>query len=308
MGFFRGNLKRILIVFNPRSSKRDLIQAEVFAQARELKGWLVGKFEVSRENVDENAVRLAEMIKDGDLVVVAGGDGTAAVGVNAVTIAQKKAVLGVLGYGNFNDTAEMFLGGDLKEIVEKFEAGQMEDFYPLRVEVDGRFWRYAAGYVTIGMFAESTEVFNSEKVRKKLQIRGGRANFSYWSLAKWYFLNRKRKFLGEFKLNGEDVVKNTTDYVAVNGLRVAKVMKGGKWFLMKERFLSGSFALGGVFSLGKFMFRSIFFGISGKESRGDVIEFLEPSEVEIHAEGEYMRLKDVRKIEVGKGNAIKIIA
>lgn len=47
--------------------------------------------------------------------------------------------------------------------------------------------------------------------------------------------------------------------------------------------------------------------VPGKKTAKDVIRFVEPSEVEIHAEGEYQRLKGVKEIVVEKAKALKVV-
>lgn len=204
-------LKKLIVVYNPRSSKHAAVAKEVLAPARKLSGWLVGKYEVKAMRLHENADELAKILSDGDLVVAAGGDGTASMAVNGVMRSGKDVALGVLGYGNFNDFARMlkskraveyggeYVGG-VTEIVERYEAGKTKKIYPLEVKVDGRHWRYAPCYVSLGLFAESTAVFDEPKVREKLKTGRKHLVFSIFTLAKWYFQNRKREFLPEGKM------------------------------------------------------------------------------------------------------------
>lgn len=199
-------LRKLLVVYNPRSSQHARIEKEVLKPARQLKGWLVGKYELKPTDVDDNAKALAKLLSDGDLVVGVGGDGTAAVAVNGIMLSEKDATFSMLGYGNFNDTARMlkakrpveyggeYLGGIL-EIVRKFEEGATTEIYPLEAKVNGERWRYAPCYITLGMFAESTQVLNEVKVRKQLKTGKKHLLFSLWQLAKWYFSNHERQFL-----------------------------------------------------------------------------------------------------------------
>ena len=93
-----------------------------------------------------------------------------------------------------------------------------EKFYPLEIVVDGKLFRCATCYVTIGMTAEAVKLYDEPGMRKKLKHNYGRSVSSYTELIKWYFKNRHRKeFLPQFKLNGELQKKGISDYVAVNG-------------------------------------------------------------------------------------------
>lgn len=315
-------LRKLIIVYNPRSSKAKMVEAEVLGPARKLEGWLVGKYQVKATDVDDNARELAKILNDGDLVIAAGGDGTAVIATNGVMLSRKDVTLGVLGYGNFNDMARMlgmkraveyggeYVGG-VTEIVEKFVEGKVKEIYPLEVRVNGEHWRYAPCYVTLGLFAESVAVFDEEKVRKKLRTGKKGLVFSVWNLAKWYFKNRKREFLpkGEVERGGlmQTFPEKATDYMAINGSSVARVMRGGKGYRKKEVFRSNVSGLGGFFGLMWFMLRSILVRVPGKKTEGDVIRFAAPGEVEIQAEGEYRRLKEVKEITVGKAKALKVV-
>lgn len=477
-------LKKLIVVYNPRSSKHAAVAKEVLEPARKLSGWLVGKFEVKTLGLHENADDLAKILSDGDLVIAAGGDGTAAMTANAVMRSEKDVTLGVLGYGNFNDLARMlktkraveyggeYVGG-VTEIIERYEAGRIEEIYPLEAVVDGKHWRYAPCYLSLGLFAESTAVFDEPKVREKLKTGKKHMVFSIWTLAKWYFKNRKREFLpkgritampdvvevekgredekietpdiedekneertevriepdvekefeavksdqdagqrkfkgllkaakkqqliemragahekilkagaqtkakiaiaktgaqtkllnakiktrdkmvvwgekvrekreqevpeiiiggaeeverrkGREKENGKKNVacavekaqdgrrrefkKGATDYIAVNGPTVAKLMRGGKCYKKTAEFRSVVVRLGSFWRLMGFMFCSMFLRLPGKKTRGDVIKFRKRGNVMIQAEGEYEMLEGVRKIVVRKAKrGLKVV-
>lgn len=302
---------RLILVLNPRSSQYAAVTEEILEPARKLKGWTVGKFELDLGDVDENARRLAEILREGDLVVAAGGDGTASVAVNGAMKAQGGVTLGVLGYGNFNDTARM-LGvrrkDGLEEIIAQFAQGGVEEIYPLEALVNGQHWRYAAAYVTVGMLAASTAVFETESVRWKLRSGKPRLCFSLWSLVKWYFRNRHQEWMPAGYYYNERWPAATTDYMAVNGKTVAQVMRGGEWYRDPQEFQSNVMQLGSFWRMVGMMLRSIFKQVPGKITRGDKLEFVEPSEVVIQAEGEHERLMGVEKIEVRKaGRGLRVV-
>ena len=98
-------MKRILIVYNPRSSRYAEVKQEVLAPARDLKGCIVGKYEVKPTNIDDNINTLAKLLKNGDLVISAGGDATGVISANAILKSKKDVTLSALPYGNFNDLA-----------------------------------------------------------------------------------------------------------------------------------------------------------------------------------------------------------
>lgn len=482
-------LKKLIVVYNPRSSKHAAVAQEVLEPARKLSGWLVGRYEVKATGLRENADELAKILNDGDLVIVAGGDGTAAMAVNGVMRSGKDVALGVLGYGNFNDLARMlkakraveyggeYVGG-VTEIVGRYEAGKLREIYPLEAKVDGKHWRYAPCYLSLGLFAESTTVFDEPKVRDKLKTGKKHLLFSIWTLARWYFRNRKREFLPEgrivaardvlevkaveskktgnekkltqkedkkpqkkvkpekkadtklqqelkaaktekdaeqkkFKallraakkqqllemksgarmkmlkagtqtkarlavaktetraklldaklktqdkmstlgkkarekhiqsdvpeiiIEGAEVVEQrqknknkgsnkkniacaveklgekgnfstgATDYIAVNSPRMAKMMRGGKYYRKPAEFRSTVVRLSSFWRLLGFMMRSVLLQVPGKRTRGDIIKFKQRANVMIQAEGEYEMLEGVKKIEVRKAKkGLKVV-
>ena len=74
-------MKRLLIIYNPRSSRFKDVEKEVLAKIRDLRGYMVGKYEILPTDVDDNAAKLAKFIRDDDLIIAAGGDATAVVAV-----------------------------------------------------------------------------------------------------------------------------------------------------------------------------------------------------------------------------------
>lgn len=299
--------KRLIIVYNPRSSKFLRVEQEVLTPARKLKGWMVGKYEVAPTTVEENAGKLAEIIKDGDVVISAGGDGTAAITFNGLVLSGKKAKLGVLPYGNFNDFARCCGGLDFKGILEAAEKDEVEDFYGLEVKLDRRHFRFVACYLTVGMFAESTKIFDGDKVRKKL--RKGRVGlvFSLLNLAGWYFRNLGRRFLAKFRIDGQEGRGKTTDLIFLNAPRMARLMKGRRFYRGRE-FLVSSGRLLRIDRLMMFMLKSMTVGVPGELSERVVVEFLEDMKMTLQAEGEFYELEEVRELEVTRmERAVKVV-
>ncbi len=315
-------MQRLLIIYNPRSSQAAEIEQEVLVPARRLSGFMVGKYEVERTDVDKNATKLAKILKDGDLVLAAGGDATATIAANGILLSSRDASLVVLPYGNFNDLARTLKTRSFEQVFGKMQAKSVKPenaelknaktenvklknatkkLYPLEIIVDGEFFRYATCYTTIGMTAEAVEIYDRPEVRKKLKKNFGRKISSYVSLAEWYFKNRHQKqFLPEFYLNGKLQDKRVSDYAAVNGRSMARVMKGGEDYLKPKTFRSETDRLTNFWRLFRLMFLSIFVRVPGTETKGDALDFVKPATVEIQAEGEYKVFKNVKKIEIRK--------
>ena len=292
-------MKRLFIVYNSRSSRYADVKAGVLDRAKDLKGYMVGKYEVEKIGVDNNATKFAKLLEDGDTVLAAGGDATAVIAVNAIMQSNKDVELVVLPYGNFNDLARTLGTKSFEDVFG--ERASHQKLYPLEIVVDGKLWRYATCYVTMGMTAEAVKIYDQPKMRKILKSGWGRSFGSYTNLAGWYFKHRHKKvFLPEFKLNGDLQPKGTSDYAAVNGKSMARVMRGGGDYRKTKVFRSETDRLTSFWRLFRLMFKSMFFRIPGSETEGDVLEFVEPATVELQAEGEYRVFEKIKKIEIKK--------
>ncbi len=294
-------MKRLIVVYNPRSSHHAQIERDVLTKTRGLRGYLVGKYEVADTDVDDNADKLAKILRDDDLVVSAGGDGTATIAMNGIMLSEAKNVrLGVVGFGNFNDTARSFGSMKFEEILK----GDTKEVWPLDCRVNKKHWRYAMCYFTIGMFAEACGVFDHPKTRKALQSGKKRTAFSLAVLVRWWLKQRRKHQLPQFMLGGTSeefvVCKNKSDYMAVNGKTVAKMMRGGKYFLQKDAFISYNGQMTKFFKLCGMMFRSILHRVPGTESDYDCLVFPKPAKMMMQAEGEYKKLDGVEIVEVMK--------
>lgn len=326
-------MRRIIVVYNPRSSKNGRVREEVIEPLQKMQGVTLGKFEVKPTNVDENAGRLAKILRDDDLVISAGGDGTATIALNGAMLSEKKVIFSALPYGNFNDMAGMFKVKTVNEIVDGVKKGATKMVYPLEAVVDGEHFRYAMCYFTMGMFAESTEVFDAEETRGKLKKGKKGMMFSLTTLAKWYFKNRKKVFIpedvqiGDVSVNGMRTGKDgrrnkarkkqATDILVINGRTAAKLMKGGEFWKDETEFLVSVGRLAGFFRLVAFMMRAVIVRVPGRlvrkadagvdEKEGSLkIDFSGPVEVEVQAEGEYKRLS-LTKFVVRKGRGIRVV-
>ena len=292
-------MKRVLIVYNPRSSRAAEVESEVLTPARSLRGYMVGKYEVEKIGIEKNVAKLAEILKDGDLVVAAGGDATGVIAVNGILQSGRDVKLAVLPYGNFNDLARTLGVKDFKDIFN--DNIETKKYHPLEVVIDDKHWRYATCYVTIGMMAEATKIYDQAKMRKILKKSFGRYVGSYTNLAGWYFKHRrKRVWIPEFKLNGTVQDKRVSDYMAVNGRYMARVMKGSEDYLKPRAFRSKVGKLANFWRLIGFMLKSMRSRVPGNETKGDVLEFVELGRVKMQAEGESVMLEGVSKIEIKK--------
>lgn len=284
--------QRVVVIYNPRSSKYVRVREEVLNPISRMTGVMVGRYEIKPTNVDDNARNIAQILLDGDLVVAAGGDGTAMMGLNGVVLSGKQVRFAVLPYGNFNDLAGMLGCKTIGEIIANLR--KTKKMYPIEALVDGEHFRYAACYFTLGMFAESTRVFDAPRVRTRLKKGNKGIVYSVKTLAGWWISNRKKEFLPRkgFLLNGKKVSKRATDVMVVNSSTVAKVMRTKEARAFKNRdvlIVTGNF--GNIFKLLWFMLKSMVKRMPGNVSPEMRLEFDGKTGVEIQAEGECKKIE-----------------
>lgn len=300
-------MPRLILVYNPNSSNYRRVKKEILNKKIKLfSDYEVGEYNIQKIGFKNNVENLKEVIKDQDLLLALGGDATAAITANAILESNKDATLAVLPYGNFNDLARTLGTMKIKDLNLKTKSTKL---YPLEIYVDGKFWRYATCYVTIGMTAEAVELFDAPKFRKYMQ-KGHKSSWrSYIALAKWYFKNRHKKvFLPEFTINQKSTVKKASDYAAVSGKSMCRVMKGGDDFKRPYVFRSKALKTISFPRLFILMARSILHRTPGDDTKGDLLEFKNPATVELQAEGEYQIFANIKTIEVKKGNkCLKVI-
>jgi diacylglycerol kinase family enzyme len=276
-------MNRLVIVYNKNSTKYPRVKTEILNRLR-------GKYtpyEINTEtNVDGNAAKLAPFIQSGDRIIAAGGDGTATICINAIIGSNlaDEVTFGVLPYGNFNDMARCFGRLTVTDILA--DKTKFEKAYPLRIYLDEQPYRYGMCYVTIGLFAASTRIFDEQPIRQKMRAANTMLS-SLISLAQWYYGHRKEFFLPPFKINGRKLRTRTTDYLAVNCTSMAGVMRNKHRFYLGNTFLSGFDDLSKWGNLANIMSKSVGWQIPGNQTYGDILEFSEPATVEIQSEGEY---------------------
>ena len=173
-------MKRLIVVYNPSSSRYADVRKGVLDKVKNLNGYLVGKYEIKEIGIEENVKRLSKIVEDEDLVVSAGGDATGVITVNSVLKSGKDATVAVLPYGNFNDLSRTLGIRRIEDIIDgNYKNGKL---YPLEITVDGKVFRYATCYVTIGMTADAVKLYDEPVMRKKLKNYFGRSVSSYTEL------------------------------------------------------------------------------------------------------------------------------
>ena len=121
-------MKRLLVVYNPRSSRFSDVENEVLSKVRTLKGYIICKYEVKPTSIEQNISNLAKIIQDDDLIISAGGDATGVISANAIMKSNKSATLSALPYGNFNDLAKTLRTKKFEDLGLAAEDGLLRGF------------------------------------------------------------------------------------------------------------------------------------------------------------------------------------
>ena len=276
---------RVILVCNCKSTGHKRVEKEVVKPLREFilrqKGMTFLRFDVESPTLEENAEKLSKLIMSGDVILTAGGDGTAGIGVNGIMQSDKAAKFYVIPYGNFNDIIQILRPNSGKKV------------YPIEALIDGKHFRYALAYFTVGMMAESTKIFDDEKVRRKLRKSKFNLIFSLKTLLMWFFVNRKKDYI---TIDGQKY----SDILVVNGKNVARLMRGGEYYL-EETFLYTEQRLNNFFAMVFFMLQAMFSGIPGRKLKEKTIHFEEKQRIFIQSEGEYKDLV-VQEISFSKSD------
>ena len=160
-------MSRLILVYNPNSTNYQRVKRDILEKRTELfDGYALDEYTIKKIGFENNVKELKKFIKNGDTLLSLGGDATAAITANAILESNKSATLAVLPYGNFNDLARTLGTMKLSDINMDVRPHRL---YPLEIYVDGKFWRYATCYVTIGMTAEAVELFDAPKFRKYMK-------------------------------------------------------------------------------------------------------------------------------------------
>jgi hypothetical protein len=268
----------------------------------------VVEYSIEPTSFENNTEELARALKKSDLLIVAGGDGTASIAANAILQSDvKDAKMAVFGYGNFNDYQSNF--GLKKKHLEQVLQGKRRSTVvrPAEISLDGKFWRFATLYFTAGLLAKSTQVFEEKKVRATISRKRGlrRLIYSLWQLMFWFVRETSaRKKENIIEVNG----RKATDFGVMNGRKMAKILRNRKNYL--DSWQVGAFRakLTNLIKAGFFVIGGTIFGVATEGYDETVWELSARRGLWLQTEGEGHYEKSVQKIEAKKSErTIEII-
>ncbi len=295
------NSRRLVIAYNPHSSRASEVQSRVFDRLDEA-GYAYETIEVQQAHLNDNVTRLAPLIRPGDIVLSAAGDGSAHAVFHTVLAANQPGVeLGFLTFGNFNDIPHVFNSKDtLQDPVAFLENAKPEKVWPINVSVDNRPLRSALLYASIGWTAQAAQQFDAPGVRHSITHGGAGVLRSLWRTGWYYLKTRSKAGLPTFRYNEKTYTK--TDLLLVNGPTVARLFRSGKHYYASDVFLFRMLDVRGIVKNIPFLVSGLLGRMKGDEANAIHVEFLEPASTVLQCDGEVVLLEDAVSIEVAKAS------
>lgn len=229
--------ERTLIVINPAATGAGRVERDVTNPLLD-SGITHDTFITPSPNYDDNVEAFGESIRDGDLLVIAAGDGTVAQATEAIVRSQAKDVrVAALPFGGFVDLAPKKAG--ILDIVGPDADTEEYQRQLLSVHFDNETepWRYANAYLGIGRLASIASSFGTPESRDRLRGRTGpsKRTLQLAQLGIEYF--KQDFFMPEHSTNQSGLVQRAvTDYMFVNNDRAGGIMGFPVDFGQTDRF------------------------------------------------------------------------
>ena len=225
----------LIVVTNPNSTKAKSVETEVLRPLEEngvaFKA-IDTRFLLAEDNINDFLDRLPENGR----VISAAGDGTAE--QLATAALQKKGLtLGILPYGNYNDTALSHM--DKNQTVLDFVRDDVAlvERKPMTIEINGEHVSETFSYATFGLTALIAAGFHDQASRERMRtaspmrrsiLRYGQAGIGY--------LKHAGNTLPDFQANGNETQSGRTDLAFANNPTVARLLRFEDTYFDKDYF------------------------------------------------------------------------
>jgi hypothetical protein len=291
--------RRLVISHNPHSSRASEVQEQVFDRL-DAAGYAYETIEVRQAHLNDNVARLAPLIKPGDIILSAAGDGSAHATAHAVMAANQPDVeLGFLAYGNFNDLPNTFnTKATLRDPVAFLEAAKSQAVWPIDVYVNDEKQRSALLYATIGWTASAAGLFDAPHVRRSITHGGAGIVRSLCRTGLYYLRSRRGSQLPAFLYNDKQYV--ATDLLFANGPTLARLFKTGVRYYSQSSFLFRTLDVRKLVPNIPFLMSGLLGRITGEEVSAVLVTFPDPSRLQTQCDGEVFFVEHATKVEVRK--------
>lgn len=293
--------RRLVIAHNPHSTRSRQVKSQVF-DSLDQAGYDYHLIEVQQASLAENVERLKTQIKPNDIVLSAGGDGSAhAVAHSVLAADQPNVSIGFLGYGNFNDLPHSLnKRRDQKDPLSLLENATEQTLYPLTILADNQPVRSALLYTTIGWTAKAAAKFDDQSSRQRV-LQSGKANIikSLWHAFKFYMVSRAKSDLADFTID-ENRYSKRTDILFANSTALARLFKTGRNYGASKQFLMRVLRVRWLAPNAPFLLLGLLGHMSGRVRSGAIIKFEQTTNLPVQCDGEVFQV-EAKNIEITKG-------
>lgn len=299
----RINNRRLVIAYNPHSSRAAVVQTMVFDRL-DAAGYQYDRLEVLQASLENNVARLVPQIQPHDLILSAAGDGSAHAVAHAVLAATQPGVeLGFLAFGNFNDIPRSFnTRRSLRDPVAFLARAHAETLYPLSIGVNGVHVRHALLYATFGWTAQAAQRFDDPVLRRQLQTGKVGTVRNLWRLGLYYLSSRRHSYIPAFTQTGQPH-RHVTDLLCVNGQVVAGLFRTGKKYYQTPQFLYKRLNVAWLIINLPFLLLGLIGRMPGRATVAEKMIFPVPAIVPAQCDGEVVELQHVSRLEITKSAA-----
>ena len=225
----------LVVVTNANSTKAKNVESEVLRPLQE-SGVAFSRVDTRFRLAGDNVKDLIDRLPEQGRVISAAGDGTAEQ-LATVALQKQNIVLGVLPYGNYNDTAFSHMNKN-QTVFDFLQDGVPRiDRHPITIEANGESFSETFSYATFGLTAIIAAGFRDEPSRERLRkaspawrsiLRYGQAGVEY--------LRYSGDRLPNFQVNSGDVQTGRTDLAFANNSTVAGLLRFPDEYFDKEYF------------------------------------------------------------------------
>lgn len=299
--------RKLIVVQNPYSTRHREVQAGVFDRL-DTAGIPYDTITTRYSQAKYNIKDLADRLPDDTHIISAAGDGTSTQVVNAGLRAElDDAVYSFIGYGNCNDLAR----GQRDPLPLLQASHSIIIHQPLSIEVNGELWRYAPGYMTLGLTALVASGFADAASRERLRRTPPYTKLvrSMGQVAATY-LRTHDTYLPPFTTNlSAEEQAGLTDVMIINNQRMGRVIRSSIDYPQTDFFGYHQADFSSVWKNIPFACNAIAGHTPAERITDITLTFREPATILAQTEGEHAVLPAVSIIRAYKdpAQAIRVV-
>ena len=162
------NIKRVVIVHSPNSTRAKRYSSVVSYLADIYRQDKLIDIELTDVPYFQAIKQIVGKLRDGDLVVAAGGDGITQVTANAVYLAKLDTIFTTVPLGHGNDISRAI--NKKNRNIEAILRQPVVDFYPLNVIINKKISFAVMSYITFGATTVIVDYLNKDNSRRLRRV------------------------------------------------------------------------------------------------------------------------------------------